>query len=256
MRQRSPNALVPDIRAAHLVKHAPVDQPPDHLAPPVPSGVRPVDLQRPRVPVVAAQADGAAAAVGLVARPAAVAVAAVRRAVRRRQAVDRLHDVQLAAQRPGRAAVDGVAEQPEGGPDALLLALRVVAEADGRLEERHLARGRREGRLGLDAGRGPGARGRLARDELDRVAARELEVLVGRGVGLDFVVRADAGKELDEGEGRRGGGEGRCLLGDQVPPALVWSRAGATREGVGPDELEAWIDGGRGGRSQRAEQGQ
>jgi len=54
---------------------------------------------------------------------------------------------------------DGLAQHPEGRPQALLVGLDVVAEADVSCEERDLARGRGEGLEGLDAGGGPFAVG-------------------------------------------------------------------------------------------------
>ena len=110
--------------------------------------------------------------------------------------------------------VDGVAEQPEGGPEALLLVGAVVAEADGRFELGEFAGVRGEGLLGLDAGGGPFAV-LEARHELDGAAARELEVGVGGGVGLEFVVDVEAGgwcvseRNGEGGEmGKRGMGKG------------------------------------------------
>jgi hypothetical protein len=158
------------------------------------------------MPPIIGQLDRTPLPQGLVTRPAGlVGPAAVRGAVGRRQAVDRLHDVQLAAQRPRRAVVDSVAEHPEGGPEALFLGGGVVAEAEGGFELGELARGRGEGVLGFDAGRGPFAV-LVERDELDGVAARELEVGVGGGVGLEFVVDVEAGGAwVSKGKGKRKG---------------------------------------------------
>lgn len=178
--------------AAQLVKDLAVAQPADGLVAPAAGGGA-VDLQGPGVPVVVEEGPGTAAAEGLVAGPAVLVGAAVDGAVGGRGAVDGLEDVDLAAEGPVGAVVDAVAEQPEGGPDALLGLLRVVAEADGGLEHGELAGARREGRLGLDAGRGPAARARLARHQLDGAAARDLDILVRRRVVLNLVVGLDAG---------------------------------------------------------------
>lgn len=87
------------------------------------------------MPPVIGQSDGVGDTDGLVtgtSHGSAVGVAAaVHGAVPLHLAVDGLHDVELAAARPGRAMVDGVAEHPEGGPETFLLGGGEVAEADG-----------------------------------------------------------------------------------------------------------------------------
>lgn len=82
---------------------------------------------------------------------------AVDGAVAREDAVDRLEDVDLAALRPGGAMPDRVAEHPEGRPEALLVGLRVVAEADLGFDHGPLAIRGREYIFGLEARRGPAA---------------------------------------------------------------------------------------------------
>ena len=196
MRQRSPDPLIPNIGATQLVEHIPIHQPPNDLALPPALGIRAIDLQGPGMPAIIRQPDRPTPPLWLIARPPFFTNTAVGGAVGGRQAVDRLHDVELAAQGPLGAVVDGVAEHPEGGPEALALRGWVVAETDGRLEHGQLAACGCEGRLGLDACRRPFARFRLERDELDGPAAGNLEVLVGFGVGLDFAVCPDAGVGL------------------------------------------------------------
>lgn len=166
--QRGPDSLVPNICPGHGVIHLSVLQPPDHLPFPV-TTIGPVHLQRPGVPTVV-RPDRSAAPVRLVARPALLALTAVRRTVGGRHAVDALHDVEFAAQGPGGAVVDGVTEHPEGGPDALLLAGAVVTEANGSFKRCDFAGRGCEGLLGLDAGGGPLAGFGLTRDELNSVA--------------------------------------------------------------------------------------
>jgi hypothetical protein len=87
-----------------------------------------------------------------------------------------------------------------------------------------------------------------------------LEVGVGGGVGLEFVVDVEAGGEwVSKGEkekekNKKKGG----LLGDKVPVVLVGCRAGAALEAVGPEQFEAGVDGCRAGGYQRegGEQGE
>lgn len=88
--------------------------------------------------------------------------------------------------------VDGVAEHPEGGPEALLLGGGEVAEADGGFDEGGAVGGWGEGCLGFETARAPFAGGVFAGDELDGGTAGELDVLVGGGVGLEFVVGVGA----------------------------------------------------------------
>lgn len=124
-------------------------------------------------------------------------------------AIDPLHDVQLAALGPGHAAAKGLPQHPEGGPDALLLRLRRVAEAELGREARDVARFGGVGRGGLDAGGGPCAGRGFARDDLQGARAGEAEVVGGGDVVLEFVVVADAGRGLvgrkrGRGKGRKG----------------------------------------------------
>lgn len=146
----------------------------------------------PRVPALVGHADGAADAVGLVARAARVHVA-VDGAVARQLPVDRLHDVDLAAPRPRHAVAHRVPQQPERRPDALLVVDAVVAEAEARLCHGPRAGRRRERVRGLDARRCPLPAAVLARHDLHGGSAAELQVLARRRVGLPLVVDFEAG---------------------------------------------------------------
>lgn len=136
--------------------------------------------------------------------------------VARQQAVDSLKNVEFAAVRPGGAIADRVTEQPEGGPDALLGAGVVGAEADLALGHGAAAGGRREGVLGLDPARSPGGAVEPG-DELQRVAAAHLHVARVPRVHLELVVDAQVAR-------------------DDVPPALVRRLARRARERVRPDQ--------------------
>lgn len=179
------------------------------------------------MPAIITQVNRRGATNGLVARPT-LGATAVDGSISRRRAVDGLHNVQLAALRPGGAIPDAFAEKPEGGPDPLLVALRVVAEADDGFDKGYLARLGGEGLFGLDAARGPLAAG-MAGDELDGAAAGDLDVLVGGGVVLDFVVDAQAGAQrlvFSVWEAYQAQG----LLGDDPPCSAVGKIASIARE--------------------------
>ena len=104
---------------------------------------------------------------------------------------------------PGRAA-----EEPEGGPDALLRLGGGAAQLHPRLDEDLAALGAGEVvvRVGLDAGGGPVAVGLLARHDVEPVG--EEDVLKVQGVVLHLagapLVRAArvGGADVDGPEGR------------------------------------------------------
>ena len=137
MRQRRPHGLVPNVGARDRVEYVAVQEPLNPLGAPV-GRVGAVNLDCPAVPPVVGQGRLGSAADGLVARPAAHP-ATVQRAVGLGRAVDRLHDVDLAALGPGGAVAHAVAEEPKGGPHAFLVGLVVVAEAEDGLDGRDLA---------------------------------------------------------------------------------------------------------------------
>lgn len=105
-----------------LAVHVPCNR----LAGPTTSATVPYDT--PVVPALVGDGDGTGDAVGLVAYTAGVHVA-VDRAVARQLSVDRFHNVQLAARRPPYPIIDRVTQEPERGPDALLVRDVVVAES-------------------------------------------------------------------------------------------------------------------------------
>lgn len=113
--------------------------------------------------------------------------------VARQDAVDRLHDVELTAGGPGGSAPHRVAQHPKRRPDALLVADRVWAEAQPGLDARHAARGRGQHVVRLGAARRPAAAGGgvAPGNELERLAAGQLDVARRAAVGLQLVVDAD-----------------------------------------------------------------
>lgn len=164
-----PHALVADGRAPEREEGLAVLEPGDGLVRPIAG--RAIDLDGVRVPVRVG-ARRAAVADGLVAR------GAVRGAVRGRDAVDHLEDVDLAALRPGRAVAHRVAQHPERRPHALLVGLRGVAQPESRLHLHDLARLRRVAARRFDPARCPLAGRGAARHELDRATARYLQIAV------------------------------------------------------------------------------
>jgi hypothetical protein len=182
----SPNALVAKVRAGQSVVCDAVEVPGDNLCR-VARAVSAVDGESPRMPAIVGDCHSLAQTGRLVANTAWRG-AAVGRAVARQDAVERLHDVELATLRPPGAVSNAVAHHPKGRPDALFVGLRVGSESDLGLHLHDLAgRGRETGNR-LDTSRRPRARRRLARHELQRVTTAGLDVVVRRGVDLDFVV--------------------------------------------------------------------
>lgn len=217
---RVPDILVTDARASDDLVTPAIKEPSDGLLGPV--RVPAVNLDAPSMPALVRHADRRADAVALVADTAGVLVA-VHGSVACKLAVDDLHDVEFAAGRPACAVADGVAEHPEGRPDALLVLGGVAAEAEGRLDTGDLAVGRGEGVLGLDAARGPVVVV-LPRHELERVAARELHVARVALVRLELVVDVELGV-------------------DDVPVVLVGQRRALARKVVLPDAVPTAVRG-------------
>lgn len=175
MRERVPDGLVPDARPRDGLEDVAVERPLQGLRGPVP--VAQVPLEPPDVPPLVRDPDRGPDPRRLVADAARVDVA-VDRAVPDELPVDRLHDVELAGGGPARAEPQGLAQQPERGPEPLLGARVVAAEAQLGLDARHAAVARRKDVLALDAARGPAVGGAAVApgDELEGVAARDLEV--------------------------------------------------------------------------------
>lgn len=235
MCKRCPETLVAKLGADKGVEEGAVEIPLDGLRLPVVG--RAVDLESPGVEaVVLGNGNALPEPRRLVARTAA-SVVAVGGAVARQLAVDLLKDVELAAERPGRAVAHGVAQHPEGGPHALLGVEGAGAATQSGLDLHGLAGSRSPGLDGFDAGRGPFAGGSLLRDELEGLAARELHVGVGLGVSLELLVVVEVG---DDGP-----------LGEVDHVALL------ANKGLLPDEVHAgdvWGESGRGGGDGQGEE--
>lgn len=84
--------------------------------------------------------------------------------------------------------MDDISQQPKCGPYALFVGCGVVAEADLSLDDRLFPLWRGEYVFGLDPSRGPLAYGGFQGNYLERAPAGYLDVSVGGGVILDFVV--------------------------------------------------------------------
>lgn len=215
MRQRGPNPLITQVATPERMEDTPIQTPADNLIRPIPR--RAINLHRPRMKPAIRDPHRARLARRLVAH-APREPAAVRGAEARGQPVDGLEDVELAALRPRRAVVDAVAQHPKGRPHALLAGLAAVAEADGRLDLHDAAGRGHEGGAGLDAARGPEARGGAAGDELDGAAARDLEVGVGGCVDFYLVVGVDSRRGV-----KWGGGMGEVVGSTNAWAMFHWS---------------------------------
>lgn len=235
VRQRRPDTRVVDRRAQDLVVLLAVHEPGDLLLLPV--GRPAVDLDAPHMVLVVCERRRLDKSLRLLAGAAGVHVA-VGNTVRLGLPVDVLEEIELAAGRPlGRALAEAVAVEPEGVPHALLVGGWVVGDAELGLDARHLAVLGREGRQALDAARRPAPRGRavLARDDLQRLGAREAEVVLVPAVALQLVVVV------------------LVALGD-VPHVLVRERVGGALEGRGPGALVARVGRGISGVGRGQEQ--
>lgn len=118
MRQRRPDTLITQLPSAKGMVNIPIHRPLDNLLGPVIT--TPINLDRPGMEPIPGRDPDRTSLPGRLVADASGEDAAVRCAVSRELAVDLLEDVELAALRPAGAVVDGVAEHPEGGPDALL----------------------------------------------------------------------------------------------------------------------------------------
>lgn len=186
MGESSPRALVTQVAADEAVEGGAVEQPGDSLGLPVARGT--INDDGPVVEVVVWNGDRLAETTGFV-TDAAAELAAMDSAVTGQVAIDTLKDVELAACGPLGAVADSVAEHPEGGPHALLA--QGITSAQLGLDAHDAAGLGHPCLLGLDAARGPLAIVGLAGDELEGVAAGELDVGVGLGVFLQLVVDRD-----------------------------------------------------------------
>ena len=152
MCQRVPYTLVADVASSEGLEDIAVHGPLYGLGLPVAG--RQVPLEAPEMKVLVGDSGGAAQALCFLADSARGFIA-MGSAVSSEHAVDRLHDVELAAAGPAHPVSDGVAQHPEGRPQPLLGADSVGTEADPGLDASHGAVGRREGVLALDSARGP-----------------------------------------------------------------------------------------------------
>jgi hypothetical protein len=230
--QGGPGALVADLGAGEGAVNVAVQEPGDGLSLPVVGGA--VDDNAPAVELAVGDANRAAKTRGLVA-DAPLGLAAMDGSMALRDTIHLFHDINLSTHRPIRAVPHGIAQKPEGGPQPL--AVCVGAHAEGGLDTHQLAGLGCEGVLGLDAARGPSTVVVLPGDQLEGLAAGQLDVAVGVGVLLALVV----------GVGVEG----------NVPLAGVGSTACAAVKGLLPGEMEAiegWrLDGrGQGGGQQGA----
>jgi hypothetical protein len=238
--QRLPDVLVVDLRARNGVVELAVEVKVDALL--LPRAGRVVPDDAPHVPAVVGQGGRLAEPAGLVA-DAAGRLVAVDSAVARQHAVDRLHDVDLAARRPAAARAERLAEQPEGRPQALPLRLGVGAKVNARLGDGLGILLGREGVLALDATRGPAVLGRRVPvgGELEGALAAALDISAGGRVRLQFAVDAEVAR--DDIPVLRGG----CAAGVSGEVGIPLGRVSAiARRVVG--SYEAWEQGQRYGR--------
>lgn len=182
--KRVPDVLVVDAAASDLHELLAVPVPGDRLARPGGGGA--IDDDAPSVPSVVCDGGASADTVELVADATGRDVA-VDGAVACRPAVDCLENVDLTALGPWRAVADRVTEEPEGGPDALLVGLRVAAKADLGLDYGPPTVRGREDVLGLQTGRCPGSVVEL-RHDLECATTRELMVSARPRIRLPLVV--------------------------------------------------------------------
>ena len=212
---RAPHIDVVDSRARDLLELLAVHIPSDGLGCPASRGA--VDDDAPGMPALVGDPDAAPKPVVLVANTSRAHVA-VERAVAGQLAVDGFEDVNLAALGPGGTLADAIAEKPEGGPYALLIADAVAAEPDLCLQLGTLSRGGREDILALETARGPAAgHGRVTpRHDLQGSAAALLDILDAVGVGFQLVVHPK-------------------VAGNDVPVGCIGGGAASAGEGVRPD---------------------
>ncbi len=235
MGNRVPHIVVVDSRAGDLLELLAIHIPGNALRFPASRGA--VDDDAPGVPALVRDPDAVSQPVVLVANTSRAHVA-VERTVAGQLSVDGLEDVNLAALGPRGTLTDAIAEEPEGGPYALLITDAVAAEPDLCLQQRSLSRGRRQDIRALETARGPAARhGRVTpRHDLQGSAAALLYILDAVAVGLQLAVHTKVASN-DVPVGCVGGGAARAgesIRPDQVVTAVAGR--GPSRDGNGPQK--------------------
>lgn len=221
-----PDTSIPDARSHDLVELAAIDEPREGLLPPVAAST--IKLDAPDMEVVAAEADGAADARGLVADASGVLLA-MDGAMADHLPVELLHDINLPAAGPFASMAQRVSQHPERGPEALLAGRRVGAEPDRGLDAGDAAGRRGEDVSALETARRPSLDGAVVPQghNLERVGAAELDVARAGRVRLQLAV------DVEE-------------AADAVPVASAGGTALSAGKVVCPTEREARIVGGAG----------
>lgn len=190
MRKSRPNTLITNVSTAEPVEDIAVTRPLDRLRTPV---VRcPINDERPGVEVTIRDIGGCATSHGFIAGTTSLLVA-VDGTMADAISVNLLEDIKLTAQRPLCAVADGITQHPESRPHALLV--RCGTHPQSSLNTEFLAIRRRPGLLCLDAAGGPLAIF-LPGNELEGFATGELDIGVGGGVVLEFVVGVDVASDV------------------------------------------------------------
>lgn len=231
MGESTPSSLVVESLARDAVERCAVEKPGDLLV--LPAGGTSVDNHRPGVEVIVGDVNSLAESMGFVAGATAL-MSTVDSTKARHVAVDSLKDVDLTTTRPPSTMTEGIAEHPKGRPHALLTGR--VAHSNAGLDTESLVLVCVPCLLGLETSRGPVALAVPPGNELECIAARELDVLVGSAVHLKFVVGVD--------------------VESRVPVITLGSAALATSELVLPEQLESGTGGSTGGGGQRGQGGE
>lgn len=175
MAQRSPNTRIPNSRATDLEKLPAVHVPCNRLG--LPARRRTVPGHTPGMPRLIWDDDVTTQTIWLIADTTGVNIA-MRSAVASQKPINRLEDIKFSARRPPGSVPDGVTQDPERGPDPLLVCDSVCAESNISFGEGDYSRGRREGIHAFNSAGGPSAGDRAVYPghQLDCTAAAQLDV--------------------------------------------------------------------------------
>ncbi len=154
----------------------------------------------------------------------------------RQRAIHCLQHIQLPTRGPRRPMSNRVPEHPKSRPNPLLRLNPIPSKPHHRLGDRLPPRRRRKRVLGLNPPRDPAPRNApiAPGDELQGGAAAGLDRAGAATIGLELVVDTE-------------------VAVDDVPVPFVGEGARIAREGVGPDEGEVGVGGGRPGGGQGEE---